>query len=98
MKRISNLIVSYIFIISLSTCTSQKWTNVSKTINTEKILQEKFTSLYSKYKAGEISISKIEQTIDNNGKTKYRITYSENNNDSDESFLWETIYMPILNQ
>ena len=45
----------------------------------------------------EIEVLKIEQQIDSNGEVNYRIRYSEKDTDTDE-FLWQTIYMPILNQ
>lgn len=53
---------------------------------------------YPSYKSGEIVISKIEQCIDENGKTQYRITYSDNSDDENlDAFIRQTISMTILN-
>ena len=61
-------------------------------------MQESFQKLYPSYKSGEIIVSKIEERIDENGKTQYRITYTDKSDDDDwDEFMWQTIYMPILN-
>ena len=61
-------------------------------------MQERFQKLYPSYKSGEIVVSKIEERIDENGKTQYRITYTDKSDDDDwDAFMWQTIYMPILN-
>ncbi len=97
MKNNVTIIISILFMILLGACASHKWTNVSDNVNIETILQEKFQSLYPRYKSGEIIISKIEQCVDSNGEIKYKVSYSEKDDDTDE-LLWQTIYMPLLNQ
>lgn len=92
-----NYIGSVLLVLILSGCATQKWSDIGDNVNVEIIIQEKFQSLYQRYKIGEIEVSKIEQHIDSNGEVNYRITYSEKDTDTDE-FLWQTIYMPILNQ
>lgn len=88
---------SVLLVLILSGCATQKWSDIGDNVNVEIIIQEKFQSLYQRYKIGEIEVSKIEQHIDSNGEVNYRITYSEKDTDTDE-LLWQTIYMPILNQ
>ena len=99
--KLMNMTLKYIgsvlFVLILSGCVTQKWCDIEDNVNMETIMQEKFQSLYQRYKIGEIEVSKIEQQIDSNGEVNYRITYSEKYADTDE-FLWQTIYMPILNQ
>lgn len=98
MKRIFSLIISVIFVFALVSCATKKWTNVSGSVNLETIMQEKFPKLFPSYKSGEIVVSKIEERIDENGKTQYRITYSDKSDDDDlDALIWQTIYMPILN-
>ena len=98
MKRIFCLIISVIFVFALVSCATKKWTNVSGNVNLETIMQEKFPKLFPSYKSGEIVVSKIEERIDENGKTQYRITYSDKSDDDDlDALIWQTIYMPILN-
>ncbi len=92
-----NYIGSVLLVLILSGCATQKWSDIGDNVNVETIIQEKFQPLYQRYKIGEIEVSKIEQHIDSNGEVNYRITYSEKDTDTDE-FLWQTIYMPILNQ
>ena len=92
-----NYIGSVFLVLILSGCATQKWSDIGDNVNVEIIIQEKFQSLYQRYKIGEIEVSKIEQHIDSNGEVNYRITYSEKDTDTDE-LLWQTIYMPILNQ
>lgn len=96
-KKFQHYIISVVITITLVSCASHKWTDVSDYVNTETILREKFQSLYSRYKEGEIMISKIEQSIDDNGEVKYRVFYSEKDDETDE-MLWQTIYMPLLNE
>ena len=62
-------------------------------------MQERFQKLYPSYKSGEIIVSKIEERIDENGKTQYRITYTDKSDDNEDwdTFMWQTIFMPILN-
>lgn len=100
MKRIFNVIISVVFVITLVSCATKKWTNVSGSVNLETIMQERFQKLYPSYKSGEIVVSKIEERIDENGKTQYRITYSDKSDDSEDmdAFIWQTIFMPILNE
>lgn len=98
MKRILSIIVSVAFVFALVSCATKKWTNVSESINLETIMQERFQKLYPSYKSGEIVVSKIEQRIDKNGKTQYRITYTDKSDDEDlDAFMWQTIFMPTLN-
>ena len=96
-KKFQHYIISVVITITLVSCAFHKWTDVSDYVNTETILREKFQSLYSRYKEGEIMISKIEQSIDDNGEVKYRVFYSEKDDETDE-ILWQTIYMPLLNE
>ena len=62
-------------------------------------MQERFQKLYPRYKSGDIVVSKIEERIDENGKTQYRITYTDKSDDNEDwdTFMWQTIFMPILN-
>ena len=62
-------------------------------------MQERFQKLYPSYKSDEIVVSKIEERIDENGKTQYRITYTDKSDDNEDwdTFMWQTIFMPILN-
>ena len=99
MKRIFNLIISVVFVFALVSCATKKWTNVSGSVNLETIMQEKFPKLYPSYKSGEIVVTKIEDRIDENGKTQYRITYTDKSEDDEDwdAFMWQTIFMPVLN-
>ena len=99
MKRIFNFVILVVFVLALVSCATKKWTNVSGSVNLETIMQEKFQKLYPSYKSGEIIVSKIEERIDENGKTQYRITYTDKSDDDEDwdAFMWQTIYMPILN-
>ena len=99
MKRIFNFVILVVFVLALVSCATKKWTNVSGSVNLETIMQERFQKLYPSYKSGEIIVSKIEERIDENGKTQYRITYTDKSDyDEDwDAFMWQTIYMPILN-
>ena len=99
MKRIFNFVILVVFVLALVSCATKKWTNVSGSINLETIMQERFQKLYPSYKSGEIIVSKIEERIDENGKTQYRITYTDKSDDDEDwdAFMWQTIYMPILN-
>ena len=99
MKRIFNFVILVVFVLALVSCATKKWTNVSGSVNLETIMQEKFQKLYPSYKSGEIVVSKIEERIDENGKTQYRITYTDKSDDDEDwdAFMWQTIYMPILN-
>ena len=99
MKRIFNFVILVVFVLALVSCATKKWTNVSGSVNLETVMQERFQKLYPSYKSGEIVVSKIEERIDENGKTQYRITYTEKSDDDEEwdAFIWQTIYMPMLN-
>ena len=99
MKRTFNLIISVVFVFALVSCATKKWTNVSGSVNLETIMQEKFPKLYPSYKSGEIVVTKIEDRIDENGKTQYRITYTDKSEDDEDwdAFMWQTIFMPVLN-
>ena len=96
MRKHIPLIALTVLAASLCACSSQKWLAVDANINTEQLLQEKFPKLYSQANAGEISIDKVEQQLDENGKMKYRVTYSYKDNDDDFDLLWQTIFMPML--
>ena len=96
MKKHTFLIALFAFVISLSACSSQKWSAVDASVDTEQLLREKFPKLYSKVNAEEIVIDKVEQQLDKNGKMKYRVTYSHKDDDDDFNLLWQTIYMPML--
>ena len=99
MKRIFNFVILVVFVLALVSCATKKWTNVSGSVNLETIMQERYQKLYPSYKSGEIIVSKIEERIDENGKTQYRITYTDKSDDDEDwdAFMWQTIYMPILN-
>ena len=99
MKRIFNFVILVVFVLALVSCATKKWTNVSGSVNLETIMQERLQKLYPSYKSGEIIVSKIEERIDENGKTQYRITYTDKSDDDEDwdAFMWQTIYMPILN-
>ena len=99
MKGIFNFVILVVFVLVLVSCATKKWTNVSGSVNLETVMQERFQKLYPSYKSGEIVVSKIEERIDENGKTQYRITYTEKSDDDEEwdAFIWQTIYMPMLN-
>ena len=99
MKRILNLVILVVFVFALVSCATKKWTNVSESVNLETLMQEKFPKLYPSYKSGEIVVTKIEDRIDENGKTQYRITYTDKSNGDEDwdAFMWQTIFMPMLN-
>lgn len=63
---------------------------------------EKFPELNKKRIEGKIIIDKIEQRTDKDGKIIYRVTYGDrynsNNEDDLDELLWQTVYMPVLNQ
>ena len=99
MKRILNLVILVVFVLALVSCATKKWTNISESVNLETLMQEKFPKLYPSYKSGEIVVTKIEDRIDENGKTQYRITYTDKSEDDEDwdAFMWQTIFMPVLN-
>ena len=99
MKRIFNFVILVVFVLALLSCATKKCTNFSGSINLETIMQERFQKLYPSYKSDEIVVSKIEERIDENGKTQYRITYTDKSDDNEDwdTFMWQTIFMPILN-
>ena len=96
MNKLALHLVSILIVGSLASCSSQKWAMIDSSINIEELLHDKFPSLYSQNKAGEIVIDKVEQSTDKNGATKYRVTYTTKSDDDDDSFLMETIYRPLL--
>lgn len=98
MKRIFNFVILVVFVLALASCATKKWTNVSGSVNLETIMQERFQKLYPSYKSGEIVVSKIEERVDENGKSQYRITYTDKSDDDEDldAFIWQTIYMPML--
>lgn len=63
---------------------------------------EKFPELNKKRIEGKIIIDKIEQRTDKDGKIIYRVTYGDrynsNNDDDLDDLLWQTVYMPVVNQ
>ena len=88
--------VIFLCSITILSCASHRWTSVDEGINIEQLIQEKFPELYARHQSQEIVIDKVQQCTEN-GETRYRITYSERTDDSDE-LLWQTVYMPLLNQ
>ena len=95
MKPIITSIASFLCLICISSCASQKWSAISEDAYAEQILQQ-FPQLYSKSKSGEIVITKIEQRVDKNGEIKYRVIIGEKNNNDDDSYIWDTIYRPSM--
>ena len=59
-------------------------------------MQTKFAHMYEQYKSGKIKVEKV-LLGEKNGEKVYRIIYKEISNSDDTSFLWETIYMPSMN-
>lgn len=83
-------------------CAPTKWTNITDSVNLEQLMVEKFPELNKKRIEGKIIIDKIEQRTDKDGKIIYRVTYGDrynsNNNDDLDDLLWQTVYMPVVNQ
>ena len=83
-------------------CAPTKWTNITDSVNLEQLMVEKFPELNKKRIEGKIIIDKIEQRTDKDGKIIYRVTYGDrynsNNEDDLDDLLWQTVYMPVLNQ
>lgn len=80
-------------------CAPTKWTNITDSINLEQLMVEKFPELNKKRIEGKIIIDKIEQRTDKDGKIIYRVTYGDRyNSNNDDDLLWQTVYMPVLNQ
>ncbi len=80
-------------------CAPTKWTNITDSVNLEQLMVEKFPELNKKRIEGKIIIDKIEQRTDKNGKIIYRVTYGDRyNSNNDDDLLWQTVYMPVLNQ
>ena len=83
-------------------CAPTKWTNITDSVNLEQLMVEKFPELNKKRIEGKIIIDKIEQRTDKDGKIIYRVTYGDrynsNNDDDLDDLLWQTVYMPVLNQ
>lgn len=80
-------------------CAPTKWTNITDSVNLEQLMVEKFPELNKKRIEGKIIIDKIEQRTDKDGKIIYRVTYGDRyNTNNDDDLLWQTVYMPVLNQ
>ncbi|MBQ4502701.1 MAG: hypothetical protein II986_03380 [Alistipes sp.] len=83
-------------------CAPTKWTNITDSVNLEQLMVEKFPELNKKRIEGKIIIDKIEQRTDKDGKIIYRVTYGDrynsNNDDDLNDLLWQTVYMPVVNQ
>jgi hypothetical protein len=80
-------------------CAPTKWTNITDSVNLEQLMVEKFPELNKKRIEGKIIINKIEQRTDKDGKIIYRVTYGDRyNSNNDDDLLWQTVYMPVLNQ
>lgn len=80
-------------------CAPTKWTNITNSVNLEQLMVEKFPELNKKRIEGKIIIDKIEQRTDKDGKIIYRVTYGDRyNSNNDDDLLWQTVYMPVLNQ
>ncbi|MBR4995450.1 MAG: hypothetical protein IKY82_05255 [Alistipes sp.] len=93
------------FIISLlmscalcgSSCVAHRWVDVSKDVELDRLMQEKFPHLYDEYKAKELLVTKVEQR-EKDGVTIYRITHKDTSTDDDatEAMLWQNVYLPLL--
>ena len=83
--------------IAFVSCASQKWTNVSDSVNLEELMNKEFAHLYTDYKEGKIKIHKVEQG-EKEGKTIHRITYKlvYDEDDAMQNLLWQTVFMPML--
>ena len=61
MSRAIKFCVAIVSIVIFISCATQKWTNVSNSINVDSLLQQKFPVLYDQYKSNKIIIDKVEQ-------------------------------------
>ncbi len=86
-----------ILVMILCSCASKQWVDISDRIEVNSLMQQKFPALYDRYKSGKLIICKVEQRTDDKGKIHYRITHKDKYEDSDEILLWQTIFMPLLN-
>ena len=61
--------------------------------------QHAFSRTHAMNGAQVVGADAVEDRIDENGKTQYRITYTDKSeNDEDwDAFMWQTIFMPVLN-
>ena len=94
--RTKSFIIALFLALTLCSCATRKWTNVSNEVNVEELMQTKFAHMYEQYKSGKIKVEKV-LLGEKNGEKVYRIIYKEISNSDDTSFLWETIYMPSMN-
>ena len=99
MSRAIKFCVAIASIVIFISCATQKWTNVSNSINVDSLLQQKFPVLYDQYKSDKIIIDKVEQHTEEDGVVRYRVTYKDKYSDSDDDdlLLWQTVFMPLLN-
>ena len=99
MSRAIKFCVAIVSIVIFISCATQKWTNVSNSINVDSLLQQKFPVLYDQYKSNKIIIDKVEQRTEEDGVVRYRVTYKDKYSDSDDDdlLLWQTVFMPLLN-
>ncbi len=99
MRRLMMLCVAIASVVLFASCASQRWVDVSDSIDVENLMQQKFPALYESYKSGELIVSKVEQRTDKHGDIRYRVTHKDrHSDDSDEELLWQTVYMPLLNE
>ena len=97
MKRAMKFCIVIASITIFSSCATQRWTDISNSIDTESLLQQKFPVLYDRYKSGKLIVHKIEQRTEENGVVRYRVTHNDKHDDSDDLLLWQTVFMPLLN-
>ena len=88
------LLLSIIGLFALSSCASKKWVKVDESVDVQAIMRDKMPELYTRYTNGKITISKVEQRVDDKGEVKYRVTYKNKNSNDDDLYLWPTIYIP----
>lgn len=97
-KPLMFIAILIVTLLSVS-CTSSRWTTINmddkemveKALNTNPELRERCQK-------GEIVIDKIKYQHLEDGRTKYRFTYSIIYNDDDNELLeWMLIFAPVLN-
>lgn len=98
MNRLLAGIISFGMVVLLSACASQRWVAVPDDVDKVQLVKEKFPDIAERSEAGEIEILKLEQRIDKDDKLHYRVTYGRvaNEQDDEDEFLWQTIYLPML--
>lgn len=98
MNRLLAGIIFFGMVVLLSACASQRWVAVPDDVDKVQLVKEKFPDIAERCEAGEIEILKLEQRIDKDDKLHYRVTYGRvaNEQDDEDEFLWQTIYLPML--